>query len=139
MKPSQPTTAHRPRYLAVIWLWLPVVSWMGVIFYLSAQPSLPSFHEHWMDVVLERGGHLGVYAVLALLLWRVTRRGRWNWWVAAVIAFACAVLYGASDEFHQGFVPGRTPDALDLTVDAVGAGVTLGAAAWMWHRRRAKR
>jgi len=32
-----------------------------------------------------------------------------------------SILYGATDEFHQVFVPGRTPEIYDLVADGVGA------------------
>ena len=51
--------------------------------------------------------------------------------VSVLSAIAAGILYGASDEFHQYFTPGRDPDILDLCVDA--AAVSLGAAAvWAW-------
>jgi VanZ family protein len=37
---------------------------------------------------------------------------------AAVLAGS---LYGVTDEWHQSFVPGRTPAADDLVADAVGS------------------
>ena len=39
---------------------------------------------------------------------------------------ALASLYGATDEFHQSFVPGRDSDVLDWVADTLGA--ALGAA-----------
>ena len=48
-------------------------------------------------------------------------------------------LYGALDEWHQSFVPGRTPEFGDWVADVVG--VTLGYAAGLllfrWRRDRA--
>jgi VanZ family protein len=123
------TPNQRPAVLTAIRLWLPALVWMGLIFFLSAQPTLPGFHERWLNKLLSNGGHFGVYAVLALLCWRITRRGRWDGRVALAIAFVCAVLYGLSDECHQSFVPGRDPDVLDLAVDALGAAVALVLAA----------
>lgn len=75
-------------------------------------------------------GHLGGYAVLGALLFsalRIDRPVR----SAALIAVLLASLYGASDEFHQSFVPGRTPTVYDWIVDTIGAalGATLTAAA----------
>ena len=32
-----------------------------------------------------------------------------------------AAMYGVSDEFHQKFVPGRTPDVFDAAADTAGA------------------
>jgi VanZ family protein len=37
-----------------------------------------------------------------------------------------SLLYGISDELHQGLTPGRTPDVMDLVADTLGA--ALGVA-----------
>jgi len=79
------------------------------------------------------GGHLVEYAVLALLLyWALRGVGVRH---AAWLAFGAAVLYGISDEFHQGFVPGRHRDFSDLMVDAAAAGGALLVAVWLIRRR----
>ena len=71
---------------------------------------------------LDKAVHLLVYLVLGfacargLILSGV--RGRWSVLLAAA---AMATGYGASDELHQMFVPGRAPDLADLGADALGA------------------
>jgi VanZ family protein len=106
------------------WLrWLAVVAWMGVIFFLSAQPTLPrivpSLFPSFQDVL----GHLAVYSILAALLyWALTGLGVER---PALLAFLIVFLFGLSDEFHQSFVPGRNPDPFDVATDLVGAGITL--------------
>jgi VanZ family protein len=102
--------------------WLVVVLWMGVIFYLSAQPDLPHHPEAALDLVIKKLGHMAEYAVLAALAW-------WAWrddhelasWRAFVLAFGVAALYAISDETHQHFVPGRNPQPLDVGFDVVGS------------------
>ena len=42
-----------------------------------------------------------------------------------------SVVYAATDEAHQMFVPGRTADVLDLLADAGGA-IVGTAACWAW-------
>ncbi len=37
-----------------------------------------------------------------------------------MISLSVVILYGLFDEFHQGFVPGRTSDIFDALADAVG-------------------
>ncbi len=110
--------------------WGLVLVWMALIFFLSAQPDLPHPDSGWLAFLVSSGAHLFFYGVLALLLnWALedSRRG------LALLAFGLALLYGISDEFHQSFVPGRVPDALDLISDGLGAALAL--AAW-WGLRR---
>jgi VanZ family protein len=104
--------------------WLPVLVWAGVIFALSSIPSLSSGLGGW-DYVLRKGAHMTEYAILACLLVRAT--GSYAW------AFALAVAYATTDEFHQSFVHGRHGSPIDVGIDAVGALVGLGA----WRRVRA--
>jgi VanZ family protein len=98
--------------------WLPVLVWAGVIFAFSSIPSLNSGLGGW-DYVLRKGAHMTEYAILAGLLVRAT--GSYAW------AFALAVSYAASDEFHQTFVRGRHGSPIDVGIDAAGAliGITL--------------
>jgi VanZ family protein len=108
-------------------LWVPVCSYLGLIFFASSVPGdqLPG---HFWDKL----AHLLVYAGLGVLflvplaearLSRVTVR-------AAAIAVLCSVLYGAFDEVHQSFTPGRSPDVRDLFADALGAALGV-AAVWL--------
>jgi VanZ family protein len=102
--------------------WLPVVLWLGVIFAFSSIPSLSSGLGTW-DYVLRKGAHMTEYAVLACLLARAV--GSYGW------AFALAVAYAATDEFHQTFVRGRHGTPVDVAIDGVGALIGL----WAWRSR----
>lgn len=44
---------------------------------------------------------------------------------AALVAWGCAALYAATDEFHQLFVPGRAGLFTDVLIDATGAAIGL--------------
>lgn len=92
-------------------LWLPVVFWAGVIFTLSAVPSLGTGLGGW-DVVLRKLAHLAEYAVLGALLHRAVRREP----LAVLIGSA----YAVTDEIHQSFVSGRQGSPLDWLVDTAG-------------------
>ena len=96
---------------------------MAWIFYLSHQ-SAPLGNVASGGYAI--GGHVGLYAALALLLfWALAgaappeRSG--PLWLVAGLTFALTVLYGAADEVHQAFVAGRTASEADLGLDAVGA------------------
>lgn len=115
------------RHLA---LWLPVVAWMGTIFFLSAQPDLPHPSSGWLDWLISSTAHVLMFGVLAMLWARALGPGRRSW----PMALALTLLYALSDELHQLYVPGRHADPWDLASDALGA--VSGLAAWVWLQRR---
>ena len=114
--------------------WAAVVVWMGVIFWLSSRSTLPQTPAKDYQSVL---GHLGAYAILALLLaWALLADSR-PLRTTLAIAWLVAICYGVTDEFHQSFVPNRNPDILDVLTDAAGAAIAL-AAIW-WRLRQVRR
>lgn len=114
--------ATAARRLRAALRWLPALAWAGLIFFLSAQPEPLGRQPGAVQSVL---AHAAVYAVLAALLLLAAGgpgRARWRAYAAVLLA---ASLYGVSDEVHQAFVPGRTPDPLDWAVDTAGAAAAL--------------
>ena len=111
--------------------WLAVAGWMALIFFLSSQPQLPSPPDPLADLIFKKGAHFTVYAVLAVLFRRALPSHRWMW----VLAWVLTVLYAASDEWHQSFVPGRHPLETDILIDACGAAAGLLI---LWWRQRRK-
>lgn len=101
--------------------WLPAIGWAGLIFLLSSLPTIPAPEVSNLDKV----GHFVVYLVLGALLATAAGRSGWPLWAAVVLGVA----YGATDEVHQMFVPGRSPSVQDWLADAAGvcAGVYLHA------------
>jgi VanZ family protein len=100
-------------------LWLPVAAYMAVIFVFSSIPNPPTVSQPGSDKVL----HILLYGGLAALLVRALAGG-FDRPVTMRIVFVAVVvsaLYGATDEFHQYFVPPRQMDAWDLAADGVGA------------------
>ena len=75
-------------------------------------------------------GHLTEYAILALLVWRaihgVAKNKDFTWkWDEAGLTLAIVFCYAATDEFHQIFVPTRTPLVSDVMIDTSGGAVAL--------------
>ncbi|MGD2205887.1 MAG: VanZ family protein [Anaerolineae bacterium] len=105
----------------LLYLWLPVVAWMGLIFWLSAQPYLPNPGEGWTAKLISMAAHAFMFGVLAALFARALGELRHVRYIALVLT----LLYALSDEFHQAFVPGRHPDAWDLLFDTGGAVLAL--------------
>ena len=89
--------------------WAPPVVWTGVLLFLGTRSpgDLPSGPAGF-----DKLAHLGFYAVLGAL---VARAGGHR--TACVLA---GLVLGATDEWLQSSVPGRTAEWLDLAADVVG-------------------
>jgi VanZ family protein len=114
--------------------WLPVLAWAGLIFAFSAQADLRFVPDASLDFVVRKIGHMGVFGILALLIWRALAstthlRRPWAWGIVL------AGLYAATDELHQGFVAGRHPSPVDVTIDATGALIAVAIVLVILRRR----
>jgi VanZ family protein len=115
----------RRRATTRVGLWFPPAAYMAVIFVLSSQTApLPELTSHVSDKLL----HALEYLVLSVLLVRALSAEGATAVAAAILATVIASAYGASDEYHQKFVPGRSSDVNDWIVDTLGA--AAGAAAY---------
>lgn len=115
-------------------LWIPAAAWAFLIFTLSSRSHVPSVIPDISDKVL----HFIAFGVLSTLAYLGSSEGFVRSDIrAAAIAAAAATIYGALDEFHQAFVPGRHSDVSDLAADFAGAAVAAAAIhfAVAWHRR----
>ncbi len=99
--------------------------WMALIFWLSSRPTLPSAPTYWLDVLFKKSGHMVMFGVLAFLWYRALRTWDIPSHRARSWALAFTVVYALTDEFHQRFVPGRTPRFTDVLIDTVGATFSL--------------
>jgi VanZ family protein len=103
-------------------LWTPALGVMAVIFAASSVPGSQIPGNIW-----DKLAHMLVYSALGIAFTIPLSGGRWSGvgLGAAVGAIVLSLGYGISDEIHQHFTPGRTPDALDVVADTIGA--TAGA------------
>jgi len=101
---------------------------MAVIFYVS------SLHDAPLPAgVSDKSAHWLGYTGLAVTIVRALAGGlpRHVSMGIAATAVVIATAYGASDEFHQMFVSGRSAELNDLAADALGA-MAGAAACWAW-------
>ncbi|MBI4352838.1 MAG: VanZ family protein [Candidatus Omnitrophica bacterium] len=118
-------------------VWFSLAGYSFLIFFLSSSshpvPFFEVIQEYHSDWILH-GVEYALFGFLCARALNVFFRYRW---IPALVFFVfCAgVLYGAFDEWHQSFVPGRDPSLYDGLADA--AGVLAGA--WFWLRRNRKR
>lgn len=123
-------------------LWLPVIMWMAMIFIFSTDifagsntsslfhpviswliPSVTSDQLDTIHLFVRKFGHWTEYAILTFLLIRAVAKQfpQWpiNWRCGCSLALA--VIYAASDEWHQSFVPSRSASVYDFMIDGFGA------------------
>jgi VanZ family protein len=127
--------------------WLPVLSWLGLIFIgstdlMSAEhtsrflvpflywlkPSITADAIAQIHFLIRKCSHLIEYAILAILLWRALYRGtnlKIKTSIVYVSVLIAAILFAAADEFHQSFVASRTALRGDVVVDVLGAMIGL--------------
>lgn len=142
--------------------WMPTLLWMALIFCASADshssertsriiipllhwlfPHLSPVRAEAIHHFIRKCAHFSEYAFFALLVRRTLThalcRGlsTWSWRLFGAVV-GLVFLYASSDEFHQSFVPTRTPAIKDVMIDTAGGTVGL-LAAWLWHLTREKR
>lgn len=102
--------------------WLPVILWMGLIFFLSSFHKLQSDLPGWQDYVLRKIAHFLEYTILCILFFRGFRQTT-NVTLAKALIFSVllTIAYAASDELHQTFVSGRSGKPFDVMIDGLGA------------------
>jgi VanZ family protein len=134
--------------------WAAVAGWLGVIAFSSTSAagegserafwSLSSFLFRYVNpshrlmvalhLVADKGVHVTMFAVLAILLWKAVPPRAWK---AAAILFAGAFV-GSGSEFLQSFYPDRDPAIRDVVINIGGTavGLLICFAASRWHSRR---
>ena len=110
--------------------WLPVVAWMIVIFIGSSIGNVPRVGGKTTDGFVHRAAHVIEFAVLGVLTLRALSKNRPITKRDMIVTLISVALYGASDEFHQRFTPGRSSEGLSVVFDVAGG--ALGAWAWRW-------
>jgi len=107
--------------------WIPVLIWMGVIFYLSSVPNLKSNFAPELDLVLRKIAHVLEYTILTALFWRATREEFIHLSIKKILiySFCFSFLYALSDEFHQLFITGRQGSLRDVAIDSIGILIAL--------------
>ena len=103
-------------------------------------PHISANTVDWVVFIARKCAHVAEYSVFALLLWRAFRRPQntirvHGTGVKRGLMLLIVALYAASDEFHQIFVPTRTPAVHDVVIDTLGGALGLFVI-WMVGRWR---
>lgn len=109
------------------WLrYVPAIVWMSVIYYSSSQTGddvgriLPLVQSIFPFIKSFNFMHIISYFILAMTFdFGFANKSR-QLKYKALIVILCFI-YGVTDELHQMFVGGRTPDIIDIRNDVFGA------------------
>lgn len=108
------------RQALVIGFWLPVLAWMGFIFYVSSLPGsdIPPLFP-FQDIIF----HFSAYCLLAFLFNRALKNTYKDMAPLQLIfsTILFVFFYGITDELHQAFVPGRQASGFDLFINGLGS------------------
>jgi VanZ family protein len=115
-----------PRVKIFFFYYLPLLFWMGVIFYFSSQSGSGIPIKNWQFYVERKGAHIGEYFLLSLLFLRVifvenrASISRERNLLPYLVAFVFSFIFAIFDELHQFFVVGREGKITDVGIDAIG-------------------
>ena len=136
------------RFWKLLSAWGPVLICMGAIFLASGDTQSKQHSSRLLEPFLRwiwptvsqdqivtaillarKVAHMTEYGILALLYWRGFRLSLNPATPVSGIylrSLAVVVLYAASDEYHQTFVPDRYGSVVDVLIDTTGAAIGLG-------------
>ncbi len=144
----------RQSLLRVLSRYLPLVIWLAFIFFASSDgfsasstsrligplvlwlfPNTSQAQLDSIHFITRKLAHFSEYFLLALLAARAfltspSPKVRQNWFP---ISLVLVVVYALLDEYHQSFVPSRTPSIYDSFID-IGGGLTALLVVWWWRR-----
>ena len=104
---------------ATPWLFA-TIAWIGVIFFSSTsiaarwcEQAYSAFFysshggtNDWLHFLADKGLHVSLFLILAILLWKTIPDGSWK--IALILLFGLSI--GSSSEFLQSYFPDRDPD-----------------------------
>ena len=107
--------------------WIFVVIWMGLIFSQSHKPAAESnkLSKGVTEIIIETVEKISPDTEVDITLNALISSGI-DGYKRIGFAFLICLLYAASDEFHQTFIPGRGGQVKDVIIDSCGALVGIG-------------
>jgi VanZ family protein len=147
-------TRSNERY---VWLkrYVPLVLWIGVIFFLSSGrgasgrtsliirpileflfPNAPEETLIFYHGAIRKCAHFTEYAVLGWLACRAFLTRIETRWLVAATSLGLVVLIASLDEFNQSFNPLRTSSPYDVAIDVSGGTVAILLYFFLTRNRR---
>lgn len=85
--------------------------------------STPSFEI--LHFCVRKAAHLTEYAIFGILLCKSSEEPPIPWLQRLLGCFLIVAVYSLTDEYHQSFVPGRTPSLTDCGIDSIGGAMGI--------------
>lgn len=101
--------------------YLPPLVWAGIIFLFSSLPTAKTSDIYWQDFIVKKLAHVIEYGMFSLFLYRSFVNSGVSPKNAGLYSILISLVYGATDEIHQSFTPGREPRVRDVVFDTIGA------------------
>ena len=70
--------------------------------------------------IVRKCAHFSIYTLLGIWLMNISNTFEIPIWKKLLICVTFGLLYAVSDEFHQHFVGGRSPEVRDVCIDTCG-------------------
>lgn len=109
----------------IIKFWLPVLVWAIVIYLFSNRTTIKTVDFFLGDFLLKKSAHIIEYGIFSTLWYRALTNFGMDRKKAMIYSVLVSLLYGASDEFHQSFIYGRTATLRDVIIDTTGASIFI--------------
>lgn len=111
-----------------------VIIWMILIFTMSSFDATESSNQsnfivniivnifninniELVSLIIRKLAHFTEYLILGILTYNLINSYNKKTYIAIIIC----IFYAISDEIHQYFVPGRSCQILDMTIDSLGS------------------
>ena len=122
-----------------------IVSSTGLFFHLHLDEEELRRIANAIESTVRKAAHMTEFGILSILVY--VWLGKWQITVGRKMSIAAifTILYAASDEFHQLFVPGRAGSIRDVVID--GSGAILGICifigvkkciSFLWNRHKSR-
>ncbi|MGN0621676.1 MAG: VanZ family protein [Porcipelethomonas sp.] len=89
--------------------------------YDTMEPGIKQIFTNELNLFVRKAAHFSLYFLTGFaffaFFFSILKRN----WISGVLSIGICFIYALTDEFHQSFVPGRTPLVKDIFIDTAGS------------------
>ena len=83
-------------------------------------PTLNSQSINTINFLIRKSAHFTEYFILTYLLYSVLKEYSKNKRIIMIMSIVICLIYAITDEIHQLYIPGRSPELKDVIIDTTG-------------------